>query len=280
MLAVLERANLFVVPLDEQRRWYRYHHLFADALRARLAGEQPDRVQGLHRAAARWYAEHGSPDHAIAHAVAGHDVEHAADLVERALPEARRQRQDRTLRRWIGGLPDDVVRRRPILNVIAAWSRLGDGDMDDADARLRAAEATLATMPPEARTADDELRQLPMAIAMYRAAVAQARGDIAGTAQQARRVLHLAGPDDHLPAGPGPGSSAWPCGPAASSTLRSRRSPSGAQPARGREPGRRARRHRRPGRRCGWPAAAPPSPGASTSERWPRRADTRPPRSR
>ena len=205
MLGVLERANLFVVPLDEQRRWYRYHHLFADALRARLAGEQPDRVQGLHRAAARWYAEHGSPDHAIAHAVAGQDVEHAADLVERALPEARRQRQDRTLRRWIGGLPDDVVRRRPILNVIAAWSRLGDGDMDDADARLRAAEATLATLPPEARTADDELRQLPMAIAMYRAAVAQARGDIAGTAQQARRVLHLAGPDDHLARGAGAG---------------------------------------------------------------------------
>ena len=143
MLAVLERDNLFVVPLDDERRWYRYHHLFADALRARLAAEQPDRVQGLHRAAARWYADHGRPDHAIAHAVAGHDFEHAADLVERAMPEARRQRQDRTLRRWVGGLPDDVVRRRPILNVMVAWSRLGDGDVDDADARLRDAEAAL-----------------------------------------------------------------------------------------------------------------------------------------
>ena len=205
MLALLERANLFVLPLDEQRRWYRYHHLFADALRARLAAEQPDRVPGLHRAAARWYAEHGRPDQAIAHAAAGQDFEHAADLVERALPEASRQRQDRTIRRWLEGLPDDVVRRRPILNVTVAWSRLGDGDVDDADAWLRDAEATVATMPPEARTTDHELRQLPMTIAMYRAAVAQARGDTPGTAQQARRVLDLARPDDHLPRGAGAG---------------------------------------------------------------------------
>jgi LuxR family maltose regulon positive regulatory protein len=204
-LDALERGNLFVVPLDDQRQWYRYHHLFADALRARLTAEQPDRVQGLHNAAARWYAEHGRPEDAIAHAIAGHDFEHAADLVERALPEARRQRRDRTIRQWLTGLPDKVVRRRPILNVIVAWSRLGEGDVDDADARLRDAENTLETMPQERRITDDELRQLPMTIAMYRAAVAQARGDIASTARQARRVLDLAGPDDHLARGAGAG---------------------------------------------------------------------------
>ena len=92
MLAALERCNLFLVPLDDQRRWYRYHHLFADALQARLAAVAPDRVHGLHRAAARWYAEHGTPDHAITHAVAGRDFENAADLIERALPEGARSR--------------------------------------------------------------------------------------------------------------------------------------------------------------------------------------------
>ena len=204
-LEKIERSNLFLVALDDRRQWYRYHHLFADALRARLAAGQPDRVQRLHRAAARWYARHDRPEDAIAHAVAGHDVEHAADLVERALPEAGRQRQDRTIRTWLSGLPDDVLRRRPVLNVTAAWCRLGDGDVEDADARLREAENTLETMPPKGRSADEELRKLPMTIAMYRAAVAQARGDIAGTARQARRVLELAGPDDHLPRGAGAG---------------------------------------------------------------------------
>ncbi len=83
-LEALERNNLFVVALDDQRRWYRYHHLFADALRARLAAEQPDRVAGLHAAASRWYADHGLLDDAVAHAIAAGDAERAADLIELA----------------------------------------------------------------------------------------------------------------------------------------------------------------------------------------------------
>ena len=198
VLEALERANLFVVALDDRRQWYRYHHLFADALRARLAAGRPDRVPGLHRAAARWFADHGRPDAAISHAVAAHDIEQAADLVERALPEAARQRQDRTIRTWLAALPDDVVRRRPVLDVTAAWCRLGDGDVDDADARLRDAEITV-------EAGDRTAPQLRMTIAMYRAAVAQARGDVAGTARQARRLLDLAGPDDHFSRGAGAG---------------------------------------------------------------------------
>ncbi|WP_116950262.1 LuxR C-terminal-related transcriptional regulator [Jiangella endophytica] len=205
LLEALERGNLFLVPLDDHRQWYRYHHLFADALRARLVAEQPGREPALHRAAARWSAEHGRPDHAIAHAIAAHDDLYAADLIERALPEASRQRRDRTIRRWVRALPDDVLRQRPALGVVVAWSRLGDGDVDDADAWLRDAEDLLAAMPPRERTPDDERRRLPMTIAMYRAAVAQARGDTASTARQARRVLDLAGPDDHLARGAGAG---------------------------------------------------------------------------
>ena len=82
VLEALERANLFLVPLDERRHWYRYHHLFADVLRARLRDEQPHLVPELHRRASRWYAEHGDRSAAIGHALAAGDRSGAADLIE------------------------------------------------------------------------------------------------------------------------------------------------------------------------------------------------------
>ena len=136
----LERHNLFVVALDDERRWYRYHHLFADALRARLSAEQPDRVAALHTAASRWYADHELLEDAIAHALAAGDAERAADLIEVALPEVRRRRQDRTLSDWIAALPDEVVRGRAVLSTFAAWTRLVEGDLDGVEERLQDAE--------------------------------------------------------------------------------------------------------------------------------------------
>ena len=86
MLEALDRGNLFLVPLDDRRQWYRYHHLFADVLRAHLLDEQPERVPELHRRACEWYEEHGDRSEAIRHAMAGEDFERAADLVELAMP--------------------------------------------------------------------------------------------------------------------------------------------------------------------------------------------------
>ncbi len=94
MLESLDRGNLFLVPLDDQRRWYRYHHLFADVLQARLVDEQPDQVPNLHRRASEWYERNGEPSAAIGHALAGEDFGRAADLIERAIPAARRDRQE------------------------------------------------------------------------------------------------------------------------------------------------------------------------------------------
>ena len=82
MLEALDRDNLFLVPLDDRRQWYRYHHLFADVLQARLLDEQPDRVGDLHRLASSWFQEHGDPAEAIRHAVAGGDFGSAAALME------------------------------------------------------------------------------------------------------------------------------------------------------------------------------------------------------
>ena len=86
-LEYLERANLFVVPLDNERHWYRYHHLFADVLRSALDGRSsPIRYLTLHRRASAWYEQNGSAADAIRHALAAKDFERAADLIELALP--------------------------------------------------------------------------------------------------------------------------------------------------------------------------------------------------
>ena len=97
MLADLDRANLFVVPLDTERTWYRYHHLFADVLQARLHTEQPDLVPQLHRRASNWYAARGRVAEALRHAFAAEDFPRAAYMLEEALPDLRRAWQDNLL---------------------------------------------------------------------------------------------------------------------------------------------------------------------------------------
>ncbi len=91
-LEALERGNLFLVPLDDRRHWYRYQHLFADVLRAHLLAEQPERVPDLHRRASAWYERRGESPEAIRHALAAGDFARAADLIEQALPALRRER--------------------------------------------------------------------------------------------------------------------------------------------------------------------------------------------
>ena len=126
MLEALERGNLFLVPLDDRRRWYRYHHLFADVLQAHLLDEQPDDVPDLHRRASAWYEQNGERSEAIRHALAAEDFERAADLVELAIPAMRRSRQEATLRGWLEALPDELVRVRPVLSVGYAGALLAE----------------------------------------------------------------------------------------------------------------------------------------------------------
>ena len=94
-LHALDRGNLFVVPLDDHRESYRYHHLFAEVLRARLLSEQPEKVPLLHQRASRWYEDHGLTPGAVRHALAAHDAHRAAHLMESALPSIRRDRRTR-----------------------------------------------------------------------------------------------------------------------------------------------------------------------------------------
>src|SRR5271169_1509391 len=130
MLAALDRGNLFLVPLDDRRRWYRYHRLFADVLQARLLDERPGQVPGLHRRASVWYEQNGEPPMAIGHALAAEDFERAADLVELAIPALRPTRQESMVRRWLEELPDDVIRVRPVLSVHFAGELLARGELE------------------------------------------------------------------------------------------------------------------------------------------------------
>ena len=202
MLESLERENLFLVPLDDQRGWYRYHHLFGDVLHAHLLEERPADVPDLHRRAAGWYADAGRTEDAVRHALAGGDVERAADLIEGAFRALGRERREDLLRRWAHELPDDVVRRRPVLGIALVGGLMASNDFDGVDGRLDRVEQILAD--PAADPADPvvldraELARVPAAVHMYRAALALVGGDPAGAVARARRAVEAAVEGDDL----------------------------------------------------------------------------------
>lgn len=206
MLEALDRANLFLVPLDDRRRWYRWHHLFADMLRARLLDEQPGRVSELHVRASGWFEKHGDHAEAIRHALAGEDFSQAAALMELAIPAMRKSRDEATLRAWLDVLPDEVIAVRPVLALGLVGAMMAAGEIDRAEAALGDAEQWLDAAAggnelgsPGMVVVDDEgYRRLPGTVEMYRAAQAQARGDAPTTVLHARRALELSPADDHL----------------------------------------------------------------------------------
>ena len=208
-LAALERGNFLVVPLDDKRHWYRYHHLFADVLYAHLQAEQPEHVATLHRRASEWYEHHGLAADAIRHALAARDFERAADLVEREIPHIRTSRQDATFLGWLKALPDELIYYRPVLSVWYGHALLATGEIDKVEGRLQDAERWLRT-PADMRARpgapegamvvldEEEFRRVPGAIAIARAGLALIVGDVAGTVKYARQVLDLVPEDDYF----------------------------------------------------------------------------------
>ena len=208
-LEALVRRNLFVIPLDPRREWYRYHHLFADVLRSRLSREEPDRVPDLHRRASIWYEQRGERFEAIRHALDGQDYERAADLIEPAIPSLRQARHEVTMRRWFEQLPDHVFQVRPVLSVGYVGTLMATGESADVEVLLRGAERWLHPAPddrqerqaspaPMVVVDEAEFRRLPSAVALYRAAQAQMNGDRERTQAYAHRAFDLAGEDDPL----------------------------------------------------------------------------------
>ncbi len=205
ILDALERGNLFIVPLDNQRRWYRYHHLFAEVLRARLLDEQPNQAPVLHRRASEWYEQNGLPADAIRHALAAEDFERAAGLIEQAYPAMDTSFQFAAWLGWVRKLPEEVVRARPVLSVDYAWALTDNGEFEASESRLRDAEQRLDTGgQPESPAGgvvvvdEAQFRTLPARIALARAYHAQAQGDFAGTVKYAELALELSPEEDHF----------------------------------------------------------------------------------
>jgi LuxR family maltose regulon positive regulatory protein len=195
LLEQIERANLFLIPLDEQRRWWRYHHLFADLLQARLRQQAPGQEAELHRAAAAWCEQHGLGDDAIRHALDAADPHWAARLIERHLEEQiLRRSEGATMARWLASLPAQVVRSRPRLCFGRALTALLRGRADEAESLLEAAEqafkaAAEEPYEPSVGRAASILANVPAVTAVGRADLARLRGDPEREAAYARQAL-------------------------------------------------------------------------------------------
>ena len=178
ILEYLERNNLFVVPLDNERRWYRYHRLFVDLLRARLSQAHPDQIPYLHRRASEWHEQNGLMAAAIDHALAAEDFARSADLIEQTAEATLMRGEVATFLRWAEALPPDLIRERPSLSVSHVWmlllsgrplgaveSRLQDVDRDNESiaGRIVALRALMAALQG----------QLSHAVRLSRQALAQ-----------------------------------------------------------------------------------------------------------
>ena len=180
VLAQLEKGNLFIVPLDEARQWYRYHHLFDDLLQSRLQQSQPAQILELHRRASAWYEQNGFVNEAIDHALAARDFERAAHLIEQAAPTLLVRSQDRTLRVWLSALPDDLIQARQSIGVWYATAFVGAGDFELAEVRLSQVD-------------DAQLDPLTRGVAtIIRATVGLFRSDLPHAIESARKALAAA----------------------------------------------------------------------------------------
>jgi LuxR family transcriptional regulator, maltose regulon positive regulatory protein len=197
LLEQLERANLFLVPLDEVRGWWRYHHLFADLLKARLAHERPERLPPLHRAAAAWHERHGFADDALRHALAAGEADWAARLIERHVEELLRRSEGATLGRWLAALPTQTIRARARLCLAQAVAAVVAGRLELVEPLLADAERAFAATGEEPHEPSvgrplSVLANVPASIAFLQADLARMRGDAAGAVAWDQQALtHL-----------------------------------------------------------------------------------------
>ena len=195
LLEQVERAGLFVEPLDEVRGWWRYHQLFADLLRARLQQEQPGRVSELHRNAAAWYAERGLADDAIRHAITAREMTWAARLIEQHYDERfYLHGEGATIHRWLSALPGDLIQSRPRLLLTQAFLALISGRLEAVEPLLDAAQQAYARaagepFEPTVGRARSLLVNVPALIAIHRGFLAQLRGDADATVAFASQAM-------------------------------------------------------------------------------------------
>jgi LuxR family maltose regulon positive regulatory protein len=185
MLEALERANLFVITLDDERVWYRYHHLFAEVLRSRLQQAQPTLVPVLHRRASDWYEQHELPVEAVQHALAVPDFELAARLIEPIAFSIAFHGQFSTVLEWFNSLPQALVSARPFLSVYYANLLMYTNRLEAAAARAQEAEGRIQELPEE------QAQTLLGLVLATRASIAGYSGDLPRAIPLAHRALEL-----------------------------------------------------------------------------------------
>jgi len=196
MLEQLETANLFVVSLDDERNWYRYHHLFADLLRARLSQTSPSDVPVLHQRASAWFENRGLMPEAIKHALAAGDLDTVERLIAGNVFALVHQRNLKAVANWLDSLPEDAIQGRPWLQVTRGWVLTYGGPMEELEQLLRDIDLK-------------EGRQLAGHIAAMSSVVASYKGDRSRAVAFAREALVQLPEDDHAARGFTAGSLAY-----------------------------------------------------------------------
>lgn len=204
-LLELERANLFLVPLDDKRTWFRYHHLFRDLLRAQLSERFPDELSDLHLRASEWFEAAKLPADALRHALLGGHYGRVERLIADVGPVMRAQYQVSTLLEWLKDLPESVFSTYPVLALENSRALMDAGELEGSETRLRDAELWLQDLQADSDFAGSHVQadaraelydSLPVKTATARAYLSQARGDVDATVLRAREALDLIPEDD------------------------------------------------------------------------------------
>ncbi len=197
MLDFLERSNLFITPLDEHRRWYRYHALFAELLRIQLDRAEPEIAPQLHLATCHWLREHGYPEKAVLHALAAGEVELAADIVEACALEAIIRMDIMTVLHWFNCLPDELVKTRPRLLTFRILANLTIGKAEELDEQLILVKESLDTAR-KGGLSEVEIARLQRYVNAMLAAAACTRGDFSLGIPISQQALEDLQPEDYF----------------------------------------------------------------------------------
>jgi LuxR family maltose regulon positive regulatory protein len=187
VLEYLESSNLFVVPLDQNRQWYRYHHLFADLLHSRLEQRSAGRAATLHMKASQWFESQGNLNQAIDHALLSKDYGRSANLLDMS-SQTRVLINVFTVQKWIQQIPDEIIQIHPWIHISQSWIWLSMGKLDQIEDLLKRAEDCLRKETGQSRS-DAEKEDIQGHIAMIRAYLAFFRGEPLVTIEQATLAL-------------------------------------------------------------------------------------------
>ena len=200
ILTDLEKANLFIYPLDHEKKWFRYHRLFSDLLRQRLRHTHPDTMDELHRKASEWHLRNSFRDEAVSHALAAQDFGKASNLIEDIAESIWERGQQSKLLRWFASLPVGMVSGKPMLSILQARAQVMSGDSRSAELTLQKAEQALdavcgevVEMLPDGTSFERKLDkdELCGKIATVRAILGMYSGDVEQTTDQGRKALEL-----------------------------------------------------------------------------------------